>query len=333
MAMKNSNNRAFSKEDTELLRKADLEFAEQRHFRAAAYLLAVSDKSLLTAHHYRILQLAAQAQRIKKELMQPNPENKGWTKQGETHGNRNTCIYYRVLAGNAITSRVETPIESSLLVPLLAVLNESDLYHTWMPNWKHPRFGMSESTCLREIARGHQIVRVRIDLPLFFANRELIQHAFSVDSVDEDCSVVVKIDSLDEGVTEGVEIGKTPKGFRRVDFHAGMLIRPCPPDHPALKNRSSCSAYPDGEPLLLFSLMQQMDSHLAGVPMGLINFLTRTAIGQQWGTLLQVAEDVRDGRRPLHRNAIREKDELYGWVNRRFAYLADKLKLQQPILE
>ena len=330
----NSNSAFYcSKEDAELMRQAELAFAEQRHFKSASYLRAVSEQRLLTAEHQRILEMAVQAEQVKKELLQPNPETKGWTKQGENHGNHDICVYYKVLAHKAIISRVEIPIEMNLLVPLLAVLNESSLYHTWMPSWKHPKLGISDSTCLREIARGHQIMRIVMDLPFPFANREIIQHAFAVDSVDEDFSVVMKIVTLGEGVTEGVTIGKTPKHFRRVDMDAGILIRPCPQDHPSVRSSSSPDDNNKNEPLFLFTLMQQMDFHIAGVPMAFINFFTRTALGQQWAEMLRVAEDVRDGKRPAHQKLIAEKAELYGWVQHRFEKLTSALQLQQPTLE
>jgi hypothetical protein len=37
--------------------------------------------------------------------------------------------------GTKLTARVESPIDKSLLVPFLSTLNESELYHTWLPNW------------------------------------------------------------------------------------------------------------------------------------------------------------------------------------------------------
>lgn len=305
-------------DDAEWLRQAEAHYAEQRLFLAAACLKEISDDSfLITAKHRHMLEMAAMASAAKDELLAPHPETIGWKKQGETHGHRDTMIYYKIdTTDNTIICRIETPIESSLLCPLLAVFNESDLFHTWMPQWKVPRLAMSESNCLKEMARGHQIVQVCIDMPFPFDNRECIQHAFAVDSIAEDNAIVIKIESLDTGSHfEEIDIPPVAKGYRRVDLDAGILIRSCPADHPALAK--SKHKYPVGEELLLISLVQKVDAHVAGVPLKLINFFTRTVVGQQWGSLLQIAEDVKNGKRPNHQKAMEAKPELYGWVEER----------------
>jgi len=40
---------------------------------------------------------------------------------------------------------------------------------------------------------------------------------------------------------------------------------------------------------------------------------------------LQVATDVKEGKRPDHAECIRNKQELYGWVNGRIQAMFDKL--------
>jgi len=54
------------------------------------------------------------------------------------------------------------------------------------------------------------------------------------------------------------------------------------------------------------------------IPQSLINFFVRTAIGHVWGMFLRVAEDVKEGKRPAHSEAIEKKREvLYDWVESR----------------
>jgi hypothetical protein len=76
---------------------------------------------------------------------------------------------------------------------------------------------------------------------------------------------------------------------------------------------------------LLLSLVQQVDAHVAGVPLKLINFFTRTVFGQQWGALLQIAEDVKAGKRMEHQAAIDAKQELYGWVEGRVQVMIESI--------
>ena len=128
-----------------------------------ANILAKDDKLLLAAHvlhgidnrhlqpvHHDILRDAL----LFKELLQDNTthleedENNnnhgGWIKQGEHHGRHNFSIYYKLNnssnnnksssgdGGQELSCRLETVTHSDLLVPLLSVLNESELYGKWL---------------------------------------------------------------------------------------------------------------------------------------------------------------------------------------------------------
>jgi len=303
--------------DCELIRQAEEHHALERYLAAAQKLKRVSDDSLLTPLHRRIIEIADNAASIKHELLQAHPEQEGWKKQTEKHGHRDVVIYYKIdKETNQIIVRIDSPIESSLLNPLLSVFNESDLYQQWMPRYKIPfKLGMSESNKLSEFGRGHQIVQVKIDMPPMFNNRECIQHACAVDSIEEDKSVVVTVNSMNTGKHFEMEIPPVEKGYTRVDLKAGILFRSCPDNHPALQK--SKHKYPAGEPLILVSVMEQIDAHVAGVPLTMINFFTRTVLGAQWISLLKVAEEIRDGQRTEHLDAIQQKQELYSWVSRR----------------
>ena len=69
-----------------------------------------------------------------------------WLVQGE-HMGRGTSPYYRVdrKTGSKLNARVESPIVAEMLVPFLSVLNESELYASWLPNWSVPRFRVRRS--------------------------------------------------------------------------------------------------------------------------------------------------------------------------------------------
>jgi Ethanolamine utilization protein EutJ (predicted chaperonin) len=68
------------------------------------------------------------------------------------------------------------------------------------------------------------------------------------------------------------------------------------------------------------------DAHLQGLPMVLINFVTRIVIGRFWVSLLQVAEDVRDGQRPQFIEAVAGNRELYDWAENRIDVMIEKVK-------
>ena len=332
-------------DDVVLIHQAEAFFSDQRHLQAAQLLRRVSNQHLLTAKHHRILEMACAAEQVYRELSHPHPQDQGWHQQGNTtHGsNRHSLIYYKVTAQTkAITFRIEIPIQASLLVPVMAVLNETDLYTTWMPSWNHPQFGLSEIECLGEFARGHKLVRQRFAVPFPFCAREFIMDAYTVDAIREDppndqqqqqpagdatmtSGVILKIVSVEPGITpEGAVVGPTPNGVKRVDFDAGFLIRPCPSDHPSWQQQqqghwSTRRRNDDDvdEPILLFSALQKFDAHIAGIPMVCVNFLTRVAMGQQWNEMIRVAEEVRKGLRPDLEKRIAQQHELYGWMAER----------------
>lgn len=315
--------------DVELLQQAEAKATEECYLETGQLLKQVSDKSLLTDYHKHLLEIAERGAKVKQELFQAFDEG-GWQKQGEIHGHRDTCIYYKVNDNASLVVRIETPIESSLLNPLLAVFNETDLYASWMPSFKFPRLGVSVSEKMKEFGRGHQVVRVRIAMPFPFDDRECIQHAVAIDSIEggatqdgEDGCIVIAVKSVDEGeCVNGLEIPAPDRHVRRVDFEAGIVVRPCPSDHPALQK--SHNTY-EGEKLLLVQVTQRMDAHVAGVPMSMINFFTRVVLGRMWGSLLQVAEDVRDGKRPAFAAALEEHQELYSWVSGRVDVMLNKI--------
>ena len=51
-----------------------------------------------------------------------------------------------------------------------------------------------------------------------------------------------------------------------------------------------------------------------------------------WGNLVQLAEDVRDGKRQEHKAVIDEKKELYGWIEQSVQVLFDKLEREKQNL-
>jgi hypothetical protein len=323
-------------QDDVLLRDAREHLACQQYLRAARSLATVSDPTLLSKKDRRSMEMARECQKVLDELLEvPLDGGKhtanGWIKQEETHSDHfDAQIFYKVdrdhaKKASAIDCRIDSPIDESMLVPLLAVLNESDLYATWMPNWKQPvRLGVQTSEKLREMDRGNQLIAVRIDMPFPFKSRECIMHAFSVDDIEDSRSVIIKVKSVD--VDPGVDLDDSycgskvspqpDKGVVRVDFDAGFLIRKCPAGHSLLRKAKHQYTNP-----LLISVSQSMDAHVGLVPMQMINFFTKSVVGRMWQSLLTVAQEIRDGKRPEHARAIQEKHELYGWVSHRVGVL------------
>lgn len=315
--------------DTELVLQCDEAIREKRYFKAADLLKSVSDPSLLTPQHHRTLEIVQAAAVLKHDLLQDNPEKEGWKKQTEKHGNRDILIYYKVNPeDNSMRCRIDSPIESSLVLPLLSVLNESDLYKMWMPSYTFPvKLGVSESKMLKEMGQGQQIIQVKIDMPFPFHHRECIQEVHAFDCIAEDKAIFVTAHSMDTGQHYEMDISPVEKGYTRVDFEAAFFFRSCPLDHPSLAH--SKHQYPDNEQLILVSLEEKIDAHVGGVHKSMINFFTRIVLAGQWIALLQVAEGIRDGKRPEHMKAMQERHELYDWVKQRLGCMLDGTNTEQ----
>ena len=205
---------------------------------AAKFLRRVKNQDFLTEHHKRALQKAADIQAIiDLHLTPPEEHTDEWQKQGESHGKRDTVIYYKVDHPSKLTCRIETPIESSLLVPLLAVFNESDLYETWMPKWSVPKMGVRQSLKLKEQpGRGAQIQQVTVDMPFPINDREVVLDTYAVDAIEELGLISWKGTSLEVGAENGL-IPPPQPGITRIDFDCGWVIRKCPENHPCLHDQ------------------------------------------------------------------------------------------------
>ena len=303
-----------------LLSMADALVREERLLAAARVLNQVNDASRLKPHHLQLLELAQDCSDSTADLMDDLDD--GWIRQGESHGKHDTRIAYKIGPNSRLTCRIETPIEQSLLVPLLSVLNEVDLYQDWIPSFNVPRFGIRRSRVLKET--GHRqcnkILQVLCDVAWPFNPREALLRATAVDDIDESGFILVRLRTLPIGA-DGV-VPPPARNVTRVDFEGAFLFRSCPKDHPVLKQ--SKKKYT--EPLILVTFKLFCDSKMRGVPMSIVNFVTRTAIGNMWSMLLEVADGVRNKKRPAHEREIASKTDFYAWVASRIDKMLAKLE-------
>lgn len=81
----------------------------------------------------RFMSKATLMEDLLQSLKSAPGQESGWLVQGEHMGKRDVSIYYRTdpETGTKLTARIESPIDKTMLVPFLSVLNESDLYSTW----------------------------------------------------------------------------------------------------------------------------------------------------------------------------------------------------------
>lgn len=182
--------------DYELVSQAEKLYSEDAL--SAAYLLLqkVVDKTILKPEHEKILEMGKIMEKSREEMLSL-PEESGWKKQSESHGDLDYLVYYKILPNGAVRCRIDSPVESSLFVPFLAVLNEPDLYSSWVPSWKFPfRVGVLRSLKLFEKGRYNQVIHIVSEIPFPFQNREVVLWRFDDDDSERNRIHSIKFTSL-----------------------------------------------------------------------------------------------------------------------------------------
>jgi hypothetical protein len=149
--------------DAEKIDKARDHLRDDQILAASRLLQCVHEDSIPSqagkAFQQEVQRKAALIQSVMDDLWTHPGEH--WKEMGETHSaNRDTVMYYQVTEDLQLKCRLETPIESSLLVPLLSVLIETDLYITWLPCWNYPRIGLDKVEKLAQMGRTEQTIQV-----------------------------------------------------------------------------------------------------------------------------------------------------------------------------
>lgn len=198
----------------------------------------------------QILTLAHEMEEAIADIV--GPPNEEWNRESSTsNGHRPTVIYTKFDEQWKLTCRIETPIEASLMVPLLSVLNETDLYDTWIPSWRFPKIGVSQSNKLHHSGKANQLLQIVCDVPWPLRTREVIVQATAVDEIDERGYIVIRLNTLDEEHHHPAVHEKDPEVVR-VEFEGAILFRACPLDHELRKNMDQKSSSSQ-EPLVLVS--------------------------------------------------------------------------------
>mmetsp|Transcript_22784 Transcript_22784/g.63337 ORF Transcript_22784/g.63337 Transcript_22784/m.63337 type:complete len:412 (+) Transcript_22784:68-1303(+) len=301
--------------DDELLTAGVAEFRQDRILPGARLLRQVRDPSKLETDKeaQECLHRASLMETLREEVSAPS----GWTKQGESHGNRDFLVYYKTDDGGKLTCRIESVIEASLYVPFLCVMNETDLYETWFPSWSFPfKMGIAKSTKLSQPGRCEQVVQLTVNLPFPMSDREIVFWGFADDDCQGHQKVGARLRTIDESYGDGQLVPPPDRGVVRMEFSCDFLFRPCPDDHPALTH--SKARYPAGERKILLSTQMYCDPKVGFVPQPFLNFVTRHCIGTVWNMILSVSEQVKEGKRPQHSEVIAAKrEEIYDWMEGR----------------
>lgn len=302
---------------------------------SARLLQGIADEHLQTIHR----DIIREAELFNNLIRDNAATLDGWTKQGE-RGRHNFTIHYKMNdkppLGRDLSVRIESVVHSDLLVPIISVLNESELYSSFLPNWTVPKLRVSKSEKLQQRGRCSQIVNIETEVPWPLAMRQVIIKAVAIDDLDRqdgDVSsgrIVIRLQSLDTDTNnkEGYEVPPTIRGAVRVKVKGGFIIEKVATDHPlvshALQYYRKSKKDTSKEDLVSVTLSFCVDLQLSSVPKPFIDFFVRQAIGRMWNMFLDVAEGVKSGRQKAHCEAISKKRDLYDWVEERTRTMLEK---------
>ena len=226
-----------------------------------------------------------------------------------------TKIYYKTIENDTkLIVRVDQSIKRDMLVPVLATLNESQLYASWLPSWTMPKLKFSRTEKLDQRGRCSQLLLVTVECPWPFSTREVVLDALAFDDIDESGVVAVLLNSCDCEDDERVPAIDHKFGqCTRVDFHGGFLFRAIPSEGEAWKK-----AREKHEDEMIVSFIFNIDPKISYVPVSIIQFVTRTVIGTLWAMFMKIANKVKNGEMKEHAKAIESKRlALYDWVDER----------------
>lgn len=264
-----------------------------------------------------VLEKAKQSESFIEMLREDAEKDSSWeTQKSFSFGGRDqTKIYYKTTENDTkLILRVDQAIKREMLVPVLATLNESQLYASWLPSWTMPKLKFSRTEKLDQRGRCSQLLLVTVECPWPFSTREVVLDALAFDDIDESGVVAVLLNSCDCEDDERVPaIDHKFCQCTRVDFHGGFLFRAIPSEGEAWKK-----AREKHEDEMIVSFIFNIDPKISYVPVSVIQFITRTVIGTLWGMFMKIASKVKNGEMKEHAEAIQSKRlVLYDWVDER----------------
>ena len=291
------------------------QLGEECRLLCAASLIEDIDPKYYELEHYNIMRDVGKIKAVLRDCASSvTSEDDEWTKQVEQHGKHEFSVYTKMdEASNKFSYRLETPIEASMLIPILSVFNETELFITWFPRYKFPKYQMTKSEKLVQLGRASQIVHLQTENQWPVPRRELLLKAVSCVNLQEDEEsrsdaslnapnrIVVSIQSLDteNDGQHGLKISPSAAG-KRVAVDAGLVFE----------------ASPEADSGILFTWTFSMTiTKKFALPLNFFKFLLKFAMPRVWVMLLRVAEEIKDGKRPAHIDAIqRKRGEFYDWM-------------------
>ena len=326
---KNDSDEIFNKR---LSVEANKLFEDERLLDAACLLRKINPTSLLTDEERQRIQIADEFSSFFSVLKNfdgilSSLESSSWKSLNVSKINGYfTDCYYNIQRKKDSTSvkldmKISSIVHKSLVPYLLAVLNETDLFYQWMPQWNIPKVKVTRSERLQQTGRCSQVLLFTLQLPWPLNFVEIVLDAVAIDDIKSSKSIGIRFQTLKSGDKDGLIPPPEPKA-NRLDSNGGFMIH-IPSEE--LMNRAQDGGFikknENPDDFLQYTFLTKLENKGFNVPEYILRFVCRVMILCGWKRFLQVAEEIRDGKRPDHAARIKKNKELYDWIDVRLDVL------------
>nr|PUA85133.1 putative START-2 domain protein [Toxoplasma gondii TgCATBr9] len=139
-------------------------------------------------------------------------------------------VFVRNYADNRelLTFRIEGDVEAPLEA-ILSVLNEVDLFKTWVPYFSRPvKLGLRDVVGT-SLGRVDQLVQFHVDFPWPLSNRDALFEVWAVDDFERNSQIAVKMTTLDHespSPRHRVPVTQPAEGVERMCVDGNLVIIP-----------------------------------------------------------------------------------------------------------
>eukprot|EP00736_Rhodelphis_marinus_P003374 Rmarinus@m.17789 len=247
-------------------------------------------KSFMDQHEEEFATLRSRATKC-IEAMNLFTLDEGWTFALEALG---VTTHFKLAEDGTIWLKMQSLMRCPLF-DLVAVVNETDQFHRWLPF-------CNDSRQLKQVGRAHQVVYHCLNMP--FLARDAVLAAYGVDATDEGHLLIMgsSVDPVEYGIED------CPAQGTRMNYKALQIL-----------------ITPSARDLAKATMIINVDAK-APVPNWLLHLILKKVAGLVLYMMSKEANCVsEDGEESVYRQRVKEKSEFYDWLRRRFDEFFDQL--------
>jgi len=146
---------------------------------------------------------------------------------------------------------------------------------------------------------------------------EFVMAYTAIDDIEAAGDLAIKMVSVTSADNYDDCVPEPDKKCNSLGLDGGILIQKCPKNAPVIENARNSNAGDGTEDMILVRYASVLEFKSKFIPQWFLSFLIKVALGTSWKVLFGIALDVKNGKRPEHSKAIKEKREAYDHIESR----------------